>query len=174
MGLEIKGEFTPEEIAFVENRGPKDFYTLVTTPELAEQYNVAPRAYYERGQRAFINAVSLLRLIDKERAEQLFTIRQEIVQPENAIEEGIYLITLETIKRIHDLVKEMPDNWSKICDWKWALQPPFDETVEQIDRTLYRIESGEKLIDMSAGQVEQLIKFLELAIKKKRDIVVDY
>ncbi len=174
MGLMIKGEFTPEEIASVENLGPKDFWTVVNLPEEAETYGAEPCAYYERGDEAIRSAISLLELIDTTKSKELDAIRESVVQPTNKYNEATYLITLENAKRIYELIREIPDNWSKICDWKWALQQPFDETVEQIDRTLYRIESGEKLIDMSAGQVEQLIKFLELAIKKQRDVWLSY
>jgi len=174
MGLEIKGEFTEEETAFVENDGPSAFSVMVTTPADKEKYGDEVGAYYERGNRAIGSAISLLKLLEPLKGEQLETLTEEIMQPKNEVEQGMYQMTREKVKRLYELIKEMPDQWSKICDWKWALQPPFDETVEQIDRTLYRIESGEKLIDMSAGQVEQLIKFLELAIKKQRDVWLSY
>jgi len=175
MGLMIKGEFTADEIEFVENLGLKDFWTVVSLPEKAEEYGEEPCAYYERGEMAFVNAISLLRLINREKAERLDSIREEIEQPKNEIEEDIFLITCEYVKRIYELIKDMPDEMSTLHDSDYFLLPQYEEAVEKIDRTLYhKTMQGEKMIDLSVGQVKQLIKFLKLAIKKERDIWLSY
>jgi len=178
MGLMIKGEFTPEEIAFVENLGPKDFWTVVNLPEEAETYGAEPCAYYEKGYFALVHAISLLRLIDEEKAKLLDAVRVEIEQPDNRRDEivHLYLITLENVKRIYELIRNMPAEMPQLHDDDYFLLPQYEEAVERTDCSLYHLSYNEKkkMIDLSVGQVKQLIKFLELAINKERDIVLDY
>jgi len=174
MGLEIIGEFTIEEKKIVENHNQKQVWTSVITSERAEQFGEYPAAYYEHGDEAITRTVGLLKLIDGAKAERLAEIRDNAVQPANKQERG-YRLSLEDVKQMYELIKEMPSKWDLIADWSWQLLPEFEEVIDKIDPNLYHTwESGEKHIDMSAAQTEQLIKFLELAIKTKREVWLSY
>lgn len=116
MTLWIYDEFTEEERAFIENRLANEVWTSVASSEELEEGDDKPGAYFEKGSQVLGYAASLLKVLDKEKGDCLRNLEAAAFDRRSNKESYDYYFTVEEVKTIYNLIRDLPEKMKEIVD----------------------------------------------------------
>lgn len=173
MALWIYGEFSEEERAFIENRLANEVWTSVSTTNDLLDEDDKPGAYFDKGREILGYAASLLKVLGDEKGDYLRELRAAAYERRKDEESTDYYFTAEEVKTIYELIRNLPEKKKEVIDHFQEIRPEKRAFVKQVAPELFRLRDDKNAWSLYPhDQIEQLVKFFELAVKKQREIVV--
>ena len=173
----IRGSFTDEDAHYIKD-DLDDFLIYFAS---AEKGDHADGILYEKGESHIYDAIDLWNVLDSNKGRKLKKLWQEDITSDKnyngeKIPEYSYLMSLEQLDVVIDLLEGLDDELLTIADKQGYLKPEAVGAVKQRSPLLIEEESldGKHIYALSSPlfHAKTILRFLKLAQKLRRQVEV--